>query len=106
VVTYDIVRQGSLAGRVEQGAHRLGIRWFDSLVAARSLWTRYVVGGVQRFGVRLIAVPVGLVGIWLPLAPGLVLRRLSLRQRVGARATRSGQRRRRDPALSAHVAHP
>jgi len=104
VVTYDIVRQGSLAGRVEQGAHRLGIRWFDSLVAARSLWTRYVVGGVQT--------------VWRPFGRGAggIGRDLASRPPAaaaaepaaagGARASRSGERRRRDPALSAHVAHP
>ena len=30
VVTYDLARQGSLAYRMEQGAQRVGIRWFDT----------------------------------------------------------------------------
>ena len=30
VVTYDLARQGTLAYRMEQGAQRLGIRWFDT----------------------------------------------------------------------------
>jgi len=80
VVTYDIARQGSLAGRVEQGAHRLGVRWFDSVVAARVWWSRYVVEGARRFGVLLIVATAGLLVLWL--AATLALRRLSLRQRV------------------------
>jgi hypothetical protein len=80
VVTYDIVRQGTLVGRMEQGAHRLGSRWLDSVVAARALWSQYVAGGARRFGVQLIAAPVGLVLLWLLVR--LLLRRLSVRQRA------------------------
>src|ERR1039458_5453253 len=29
VMTYDVARQGTLAYRMEHGAHRVGIRWFD-----------------------------------------------------------------------------
>src|SRR6185369_17080850 len=50
VVTYDIARQGTLAGRMEQGAHRLGIRWFDSVTSIGALWSRYGAQTVRRYG--------------------------------------------------------
>jgi transglutaminase-like putative cysteine protease len=80
VVTYDIVRQGTLAGRIEQGAQRVGLRWFDSVVMARSMLSRYVAAGASRFGVLLLAAAVGLVFLWLLIR--LLVRRLSIRQRV------------------------
>ncbi len=80
VVTYDIARQGSLAGRIEQGAHRMGIRGFDSLVSLGQLWNRYVLPGARRFGVWLVAIPVVAVLLWMAGAP--LLRRVHWRKRV------------------------
>ena len=79
-MTYDIARQGVLAGRIEQGAQRVGLRWFDSVVMARSMLSRYVAAGASRFGVLLLAAAVGLVFLWLLIR--LLVRRLSIRQRV------------------------
>ena len=38
VVSYDIGRQGTLADRLEQGARRAGIRWYDALEAIQVDW--------------------------------------------------------------------
>ena len=80
VVTYDIARQGSLAGRIEQGAHRMGLRWVDTLFSAGKLWNQYIVAGVKRSGVWLVTVPALAVLLWLAGAP--LLRRVHWRKRV------------------------
>jgi len=80
VVTYDLARQGTLAYRMEQGAQRLGIRWFDTAVSVRTGWDRYVAGSIRRFGWRTLAWAVILVA--LGLAAGPVLRLLHIRRRV------------------------
>ncbi len=80
VVTYDLARQGTLAYRMEQGAQRLGIRWFDTAVSVRAGWDRYVAGSVRRFGWRTLAWVVILVA--LGLAAGPLLRLLHIRRRV------------------------
>jgi transglutaminase-like putative cysteine protease len=80
VVTYDLTRQGSLAGRIEQGAHQVGARWGRSLASLRALWTEYVILGGKRFGAWLLGVPTGLLLFWV-LARKL-LQIVSLRQRV------------------------
>lgn len=69
VVTYDIARQGSLAGRVEQGAHRLGIRWVDSLVSIGTAWNRYVMPGLWRYGVQAVAIILLALLVWLGAEP-------------------------------------
>jgi hypothetical protein len=80
VVTYDIARQGTLAYRMEQSARRMGIRWFDALLAVRSGWNAYVVGGFRMFG-RAAGMGVGiLLGLWLAGRP--LLRLLRMRRRV------------------------
>ena len=89
VVTYDIARQGTLAGRMEQGAHRLGIRWFDSLAAvARGCGTDTWSRRCARYGVWVVAIPAGAAcccGCW----GGALLRRLCAAAAGGARAPRS-----------------
>jgi transglutaminase-like putative cysteine protease len=80
VVTYDIARQGSLAGRVEQGAHRLGIRWFDSLASVGTGWNRYVVPAARRYGMWVVAAMAGAVLLWMGAAP--LWRRMHWRKRV------------------------
>jgi protein-glutamine gamma-glutamyltransferase len=80
VVTYGIERQGTLAGRVEQGAHRLGIRWFDWLRELGSVRARLFTGDARRFAAGLIGIVGGTVLLWFVILP--LLRRFSLRQRV------------------------
>jgi len=80
VVTYDLVRQGTLAYRMEQGAQRLGIRWFDTAASLRAGWQRLGAGWARRFGWQSL--------IWLAavLALGFVagplVRLLHIRRRV------------------------
>jgi transglutaminase-like putative cysteine protease len=79
VVTYDITRQGTLAYRMEQGARRLGIRWFDALLAIRSGWDSYVLAPSRRFGNWVLAgLAAGLLA-WLLGPPVLRLLRVRLR---------------------------
>ena len=80
VVEYDLSRQGALAYRLEQGAHRLGIGGFDTLLGLRAAWDRYGAGWVRRFGVRLLAGAAVLVA--LALGAGPLLRLLRMRRRV------------------------
>jgi protein-glutamine gamma-glutamyltransferase len=80
VVTYDLTRQGSLVGRIEQGAHQLGSRWRYSLASMRAVWTTYVVAGTSRFGASVFGVLVGLSLLWL--GARRLLQSVNLRQRV------------------------
>ncbi|MCU1232538.1 MAG: transglutaminase domain protein [Candidatus Solibacter sp.] len=80
VVDYDLTRQGALAYRMEQGAHRMGINGFDALLGLRAAWNRYVVGWLHRFGLRLLALAAVLVG--LALGGGPLLRLVRMRRRV------------------------
>jgi transglutaminase-like putative cysteine protease len=80
VVTYDLVRQGTLAYRMEQGAQRLGIRWFDTAASLRSGWKRFGAGWARRFGWQSLVWLAGLVA--LGFAAGPLLRRLHIRRRV------------------------
>ena len=45
VVSYDLAQQGTLSYRMELGARRLGIRWFDSLADLQTDWRTYVRSG-------------------------------------------------------------
>ncbi len=80
VVTYDLTRQGTLAYRMEQGAQRVGIRWFDTAASMRSGWERYVAGWARRFGWPGLAWAVGLVA--LGFAAGPLFRLMGMRRRV------------------------
>ena len=80
VVTYDIARQGTLADRMEQGAHRIGINWFDSILAVRSAWELYGAAWFRRFGVWALGVVA--LGILIGLGGGPVFRLLRIRLRV------------------------
>ena len=80
VVSYDIGRQGTLADRLEQGARRAGIRWYDALEAIQVDWRAYhpaiPVRGLEEWGLAgLLA-----AALWL-VAPRLA-RRLRIRRRV------------------------
>ena len=80
VVTYDLVRQGTLAYRMEQGAQRLGIRWFDTAASLRSGWKRFGAGWARRFGWQSLVWVAALVA--LGFAAGPLLRLMHIRRRV------------------------
>ena len=87
VVSYDVGRQGSLADRMEQGARRAGIRWFDSFTGFGTTWKARVSGFARAFGVRILVV-VGLA-LWAWLLGPPLLRLARMRRRV--RRARLGQ---------------
>jgi transglutaminase-like putative cysteine protease len=95
VMTYDVVRQGTLAYRMENGARRLGIRWFDAASSVRSGWERYGAGWARRLGWRALAWAAGLVALGFAARPLLGLMRM--RQRV--ERVRRGQARVADATL-------
>jgi transglutaminase-like putative cysteine protease len=79
VVGYDSVQQGSFVDRLQQGARRLGIRWFDSLNGVND-WGRRTRDWFRRYGLRILGAAVMAVWIWLALPP--LARRLRVRLRV------------------------
>jgi transglutaminase-like putative cysteine protease len=86
VVSYDMGRQGTLANRMEQGARRAGIRWFDVLSAARAA-SLDAAGWLRRFGPGLLALALAAAAIRL-IGPR-ALRLAHVRLRV--KRARSGQ---------------
>jgi len=80
VVTYDLARQGTLAYRMEQGAHRVGIRWFDAARAFRSDWLRYVAGWSLRYGRQFLLWAMILAALGVVARP--LWRLLHIRRRV------------------------
>ncbi|HEY1496157.1 MAG TPA: DUF3488 and transglutaminase-like domain-containing protein [Candidatus Solibacter sp.] len=80
VVDYDLTRQGALAYRMEQGAHRMGLSGFDTLLGVRAFWDQYATGWLRRFGLRLVGMAALLVA--LALGAGPLLRLLRMRRRV------------------------
>jgi transglutaminase-like putative cysteine protease len=87
VVSYDLARQGTLSYRMELGARRLGIRWFDSLADLQTDWRSYVLVWLRRYGMgMLFALILGAL-VWM-LGPPLV-RLARVRRRV--RLVRLGQ---------------
>jgi transglutaminase-like putative cysteine protease len=80
VVTYDLARQGTLAYRMEQSAHRMGIRWFDALLAIRSAWDAVRTTAVRHFGKPIAVLVAAMFLGWLLGRP--MLRVLRLRRRV------------------------
>jgi transglutaminase-like putative cysteine protease len=80
VVSYDPMRQGTLAERVERGARRLGFGWFDSLYGSDADWATHLWTALRRFGARFA---VGIAaGVWLWLAARWFLRVLRMRCRL------------------------
>jgi hypothetical protein len=79
VVTYDLTRQGTLAYRMEQSAQRMGIRWFDAVIAVRSAW-HGLTGGARRAGTVAAGLAGALALAWFAGWP--LLRLLRMRQRV------------------------
>ena len=80
VVSYDPSHQGTLADRLEQGAGRLGIRWFDSLSGVPATWDVYFTKWVRRDGMAVLAALLGAIAIWR-FAPR-VARLVHMRRRV------------------------
>src|SRR5471030_1932345 len=80
VVTYDLSRQGTLAYRMEQGARRMGIRWYDDLLALRSGWNSFVLAPTRRFGSWVLAGLAAGMLTWLLGPP--VFRLLQVRRQV------------------------
>jgi hypothetical protein len=80
VVSYDPSRQGTLADRLEQGAGRLGIRWFDSLAGVPATWDVYLTAWFRRHGRTLLILL--LAGTVMRFAAPPVIRLLRMRHRV------------------------
>src|SRR5262245_40050692 len=81
VVGYDASQQGTLADRMEQGARRAGIRWFDAIALLQTGWHLRVaqLGNlVVRWGIVLAA-----LALICLLAPRVV-RLLKMHRRVEA----------------------
>ena len=87
VVGYDSGQQGSLIDQLQQGARRLGIRWFDSVNGFQSDWLSHASGWIGRNRFRIVAVLV--IGFWI-LAAGPPLVRL-FRIRLRVKRVRQGQ---------------
>jgi transglutaminase-like putative cysteine protease len=95
VVSYDPNHRGSLMFRVQHGAARLGIGWFDTLSDAQTYWDGPRGRWLRRIGPRLLAA-LGLgVLLWLAAAPAI--RWLGMRR--GVRRVRRGQAAAGDAAL-------
>ena len=80
VVSYDPGHQGTLADKLQQGAGRLGIRWFDSLSGAESAWTQHLRGWLKRYGLPVLAMAACAL-LLLRFSPPLI-RMLRIRRRV------------------------
>ena len=80
VLNYDLGHQGTLADRMEQGARRAGIRWYDSLEALQGGWRRYQPSFSPRVALEILIAALIAAGLWL-VAPPLA-RRLRIRRRV------------------------
>ncbi len=80
VVSYDPSRQGSLADKLEQGAGRLGIRWFDSLSGVPATWDVYITIGLRRYGLKVLIVL--LIGAWIWFFGPPLIRLLRMKRRV------------------------
>lgn len=81
VVSYDPSHQGTLADKLQQGAGRLGIRWFDSLSGAESTWVQHVSTWLKLYGMRVLAVL--LLGGFLWIFGPPLIRMVHMRRRVG-----------------------
>jgi len=80
VVTYDLARQGTLAYRMEQTAHRAGLRWVDAVAALKTGWSRHAAVWGRRYGGQALAWLVVLFTLGMSARP--LYRLLRLRRRV------------------------
>ncbi len=95
VVSYDPSHQGSLMDRAQHGLARVGIRWFDTLSDAQTLWDSRRGRWLRRMSPRLLgAMGLGFL-LWLAVPPAI--RALDVRRRV--RRVRQGRPAEGDAAL-------
>ncbi|SPE37760.1 Transglutaminase domain protein [Candidatus Sulfopaludibacter sp. SbA6] len=87
VVGYDSGQQGSLIDQLQQGARRMGIRWFDSVNGFQSDWLTYAAGWIGRNRVRILVILV--IGFWILVAGPPLIRLFHIRLRV--KRVRRGQ---------------
>jgi transglutaminase-like putative cysteine protease len=80
VVSYDSSHQGTLADKMQQGASRLGIRWFDSLSGVPATWDVYLKLWARRYGRNLAAAALGAISLWVCVPP--LIRLLGMHRRV------------------------
>jgi hypothetical protein len=95
VVSYDLGRQGTLADKMEQGARRLGVRWFDGWGGFELRWKDRASRLARTYGPRALVAAVMLAWVWL-IGPPMV-RLLRVHQRV--RRVRRGQASAADATL-------
>ncbi len=95
VVSYDLNRQGTLADSMEQGARRMGIRWFDSFATWATEWRADTGRWLRSSGWRVGIAGLCLVPVLLLIRP--VWRMLHVRRRV--RRVRRGRAQTGDATL-------
>jgi hypothetical protein len=87
VVGYDMGRQGTLADRMEQGARKAGIRWFDGIGRAEVAWKSVSIDALKKYGIRTLLAAALVLLIWFAGPPLLKL----VRMRHRFRKVRLGQ---------------
>jgi transglutaminase-like putative cysteine protease len=87
VLSYDMGRQGALADRMEQGARRAGLRWFDGMGRMEIEWKSTSIALLKRFGLPVLAALAAFGLAWFAAPP--LLRLLRMRRRV--RKVRRGE---------------
>ncbi|MEO8597975.1 MAG: DUF3488 and transglutaminase-like domain-containing protein [Candidatus Solibacter sp.] len=80
IVAYDLARQGTLAYRMEQSAHRAGIRWSGAVLSLRDEWSRHGSGWLRRYGWQALFGAVSLIALGMTAGP--LYRLLRIRRRV------------------------
>jgi len=80
VVGYDSGQQGSLIDQFQQGARRLGIRWFDSVNGFQSDWLSHSTRWIGRYRIRIVLALV--IGFWILAAGPPLVRLFRIRWRV------------------------
>jgi protein-glutamine gamma-glutamyltransferase len=80
VVGYDSGQQGSLIDQLQQGARRMGIRWFDSVNGFQSDWLTHAGGWIGRNRIRIMVFLV--FGFWILAAGPPLVRLFHIRLRV------------------------
>jgi hypothetical protein len=80
VVSYDPGHQGTLMDKLEQNAHLLGLRWFDSVSGVESYWSMRITAWLKKFGIRIVIVLA--LGVWIWMMGPPLIRLLRIRRRV------------------------
>jgi hypothetical protein len=87
VVGYDVNRQGTLADRAEQGARRMGLRWFDGIGRFEAEWKANTIRFLSTWGAWGVGGAAAVVVAWFAAPP--IVRLIRVRSRV--RRVRRGQ---------------